>query len=185
MKAPRLVLCPDDPYWAPPDDKRLDHYLQSIQLSGQPLSQSMHFLPGQRFLDLIASMGCSPAINLQPGEDNDPFVYICIQTPAKTIEFHRGDHTHTPRCRACRSPVDDWQSRINTWLQGDAASLWECSTCHWRASPWSFNWRKSAGFGRCFIEITNIFPKEALPQTSLLDTLHAYYGVKWHYFYQN
>jgi hypothetical protein len=185
MNLPRLALCPFDPHWIPPDDKRLDQFLQSIELSGKPLEQPLHFLPGDRFLDLIAFMGCSPDINLEPGDDEQPYCAIRVQNQAETVEFHFGAHTHTPRCPECRSPVDGWRDGIHRWLQGDAASLWECSVCHRRAAPWEFNWRKSAGFGRCFIEINNIFPKEALPQAHLLDTLQAYYGIKWLYFYQH
>ena len=185
MNIPRLALCPVDPHWIAPDDKRLDQFLQLIEFSGKALQKPMQFLPGNRFLDLVAFMGCSPDVNLEPGDDERPFCAIHVHDQAEAVEFHCGEHTHSPRCPKCRSAVKNWRDSMHRWIEGGAAGLWECSACHWQAAPWDFNWRKSAGFGRCFIEISNIFPKEALPQTHLLDTLQAYYGIKWLYFYQH
>ena len=90
MNISRLALCPVDPHWIPPDDKRLDQFLQSIELSGKALQQPLQFLPGNKFLDLIAFMGCSPDINLEPGDDERPFCSIHVQEQAETVEFHFG-----------------------------------------------------------------------------------------------
>ena len=184
MENASLVLCPDDPYWVPPDDNSLVLLLLSIQLISASFYEQALYLPGDRFLDLIAFMGCSPDIKLEPGDDKRPFCHIHLQIRADTIEFHRGNHTHAPRCPGCGNPVNEWQRSIKSWLVNGTASLWECEACHHQAAPWHYNWRKSAGFGRCFIEIRNIFPKEAIPQQHLLDTLNSHYGIKWHYFYQ-
>ena len=73
---------------------------------------------------------------------------------------------------------------LAAWKDQGAGSLWACPDCRHEASPWQFNWRRSAGFGRCFIQINDIFPKEAIPQQQLLDKLNSHYGVSWHYFYQ-
>jgi hypothetical protein len=40
-----------------------------------------------------------------------------------------------------------------------------------------------AGYARLFIEITDIFPKEAIPQQLLLDKLSAIARTDWQYFY--
>jgi len=184
MENALLVLCPEDPHWVPPDDKSLIFALQSIQLISTPLDEPLLYLTGEKFLDLIAFMGCSPDIKLEPGEDKQSFCHIHLLPHADRIEFHCGSRTHTPRCPGCSSPVSQWQTRIRSWLGNDPAALWECDACGMQAAPWQYNWRKSAGFGRCFIEIRNIFPKEAIPQQHLLDTLNSRYGIKWHYFYQ-
>jgi hypothetical protein len=184
MENALLVLCPDDPHWIPPDEQGLILLLQNIQLISTPLDEQKHYLTGEKFLDLIAFMGCSPDIKLEPGEDKRPFCHIHLQLHADRIEFHCGNRPHTPRCPECSSPVNLWQTRIKSWLEDDATALWECEACGIKAAPWNYNWRKSAGFGRCFIEIRNIFPKEAIPQQHLLDTLNSHYGIKWHYFYQ-
>lgn len=185
MKHPLLTLCPDDPSWTPPDNRRLQHFLQLIQLIGKPFNHQMHYLTGEKFLDLIAFVGCSPDIALEPQDDDRPFCLVHIQEHADAIEFHCGDQTHEPRCPHCRNAVINWQTRINSWLEADVKTLWECEACHSQAEPWRYNWRRSAGFGRCFIEISNIFPKEAIPQQQLLDTLHSHFGINWHYFYQH
>ncbi len=179
-----LVLCPDEPHWTLPDDESLKKLLQSIQLIGDPLKSEMQFLAGEKFLDLIAFMGCSPEIKLEPGDDDRPYCHVRLILGTASIEFHSGSQTHTPRCPHCRSPVNDWKRKISAWLENGAEALWSCEACQHKAEPWQYNWRKSAGFGRCFIEINNIFPKEAKPQQQLLDTLNSHYGVGWHYFYQ-
>jgi len=40
-----------------------------------------------------------------------------------------------------------------------------------------------AGYAQLFIEITDIFPKEAIPQQLLLDKLSDITNVDWQYFY--
>ena len=183
MKNALLVLCPDEPSWTPPDDESLEQLLQSIQFIGEPFNGDMQFFTGERFLDLIALMGCSPGIKLEP-DDDQAFCYIRLIPGTESIEFHGGDRTHAPRCPQCRSVVTDWESKISCWQESGAGAAWSCEACGHEAAPWDYNWRKSAGFGRCFIEISNIFPKEAIPQQQLLDALNSHYGVSWHYFYQ-
>ena len=60
MENALLVLCPDDPHWVPPDDKSLVRLLQSIQLISTPLDEPALYLAGDKFLDLVSFMGCSP-----------------------------------------------------------------------------------------------------------------------------
>ena len=184
MNNASLVLSPQDPFWTPPDDVSLGQFLQSIELIGEPYQNQSRFLAGDRFLELVAFMGCSPDIRFEPGDDSSSFCSIQLQPHTNTIEFHCGDHAHTPRCTRCRAPVGNWQDKIAEWKNQGADSLWACRNCKHAASPWEFNWRKSAGFGRCFIQINDIFPKEAIPQQQLLDKLNSHYGVSWHYFYQ-
>jgi hypothetical protein len=40
-----------------------------------------------------------------------------------------------------------------------------------------------AGYAQLFIEITDIFPREAIPQQILLDKLASITDVEWLYFY--
>ena len=185
MKNALLVLCPTEPGWSPPDDQSLEHLLQSIQLIGEPFRDEKTYLVGDRFLELIAFMGCSPDINFEPGDNDQEFCFIRLITDAVSIEFHSGDHTHAPRCPQCRAAVDDWRKRVGAWLDDSKGNPWICESCKHEAAPWRYNWRKSAGFGRCFIEINNIYPREAMPQQALLDTLNSHYGADWHYFYQH
>jgi hypothetical protein len=47
----------------------------------------------------------------------------------------------------------------------------------------AIQWRKMAGYAHLFIEITDVFPKEAIPQTLLLDSLTDMSHTGWTYFY--
>jgi hypothetical protein len=58
-----------------------------------------------------------------------------------------------------------------------------CDQCQTRSTIEEFNWRKMAGYARLFIEITDIFPKEAIPQQLLLNILSATFNADWQYFY--
>lgn len=181
-----LVLLPADPDWKPPADQPLKALLGPVQLVG-PQTGDTSYLVGERFLEQVAFMGCAPDIRLEPGQDNEPFCHIRLIS-SRSIEFHHGSQTHTPRCKECGSPVTDWKNQIAAWndINNDTSQnhRWTCHNCGHAALPWEYNWRRSAGFGHCFIEITNIFPREAIPQPSLLDSLKKVTGVDWHYFYQ-
>jgi hypothetical protein len=49
----------------------------------------------------------------------------------------------------------------------------------------TYDFRQSAGCGRFFLLLENIFPQEAIPSPALLDALkRACQGEPWHYFYQ-
>jgi hypothetical protein len=181
-----LVLTPVDPYWVTPGNQSLSELLEPVHLVGQQIDDN-RYLVGERFLDLVAFMGCAPDIRLEPGENNEAFCHIRLVTTSR-IEFYYGTQTAAPRCRTCGAAVNDWKEQIATWneMNTDASqnSSWSCHNCGQTALPWEYNWRRSAGFSHCFIEITNIFPKEAIPQPLLLDSLKKTTGVDWQYFYQ-
>ena len=184
MKNSSLVLCPVDPDWIPSDADRIERLLRSIRFIGAPLSGARCYLAGERFLHLVAFMGCSPGVRLEPGDDGDDFCFIELSGDAGSIQFRCGAHTGTPRCEQCGAPFTDWKSAVARWQHEGGTTRWQCSACGREAPPWEYDWRKSAGFGRCFIEINSIFPREAIPQQQLLDTLNSHYRVDWHYFYQ-
>jgi hypothetical protein len=49
----------------------------------------------------------------------------------------------------------------------------------------TYDFRQSAGCGRLFILVENIFPQEAIPSTTLLEAMkRATNGEAWYYFYQ-
>lgn len=184
MENAALVICPVEPGWALPDNTSLIELLHSIQLIGDAYRDGAEFLPGDRFLDLIAFMGCAPEINLEPGHGEQQFCSVRLLNRTDSIEFHAGAHCYAPRCPECGAAVDAWRSEISRWQQRPEENTWVCESCGHTARPWEYKWRKSAGFGRCFIEINNIYPREAIPQQQLLDTLNLHYQINWHYFYQ-
>jgi hypothetical protein len=184
MKNSKLVICPSDPAWTPPDRDGLETLLQSLRFLGKPCPGRHAYWTGEHFLDLIAFMGCSPGVRLEPEADNEDYCYINLACGLRETEFHAGEHVSTPRCPQCGAPFNDWQAAIGNVRQSGTSAPWTCAACGHRAAPWAYRWRKSAGFGRCFIEINNIFPREAIPQQQLLDTLNSHYRVNWRYFYQ-
>ena len=171
-----LVIHPDDPNWVPETSGFLADELGDLGLIAAKLSAvPSGYLVGDSFLDLIAFMGCSPDINLVPDENADTFCFIKL-IGTDTITPVTSRNTHAPHCPACSKPVRDWDDILT------ATSL-KCSNCGEMTQPWLYNWRKTAGFGRCFIEITEIYPKEAVPQPVLLDQLETISNTGWQYFY--
>ena len=171
-----LIIYPGDPNWTPDNPEALLKVLQEARLTGDVLNKNENsFLVGEKFLDHISFMGCSPNIKLD-NEDNDgKFTFVRI-TATNSITALTGKHSFAPHCPHCKKPEKNWQEL----LQDNQLT---CSLCHTTSNAWQYNWRKSAGFGRCFIEITDIYPKEAIPQPSLLDSLEKTFQVPWEYFF--
>jgi hypothetical protein len=111
-------------------------------------------------------MGCAPSIQFEASEDGEDFCFIKLHQYEKAKLIYSQTQSRAPHCPACQKPVKDWQhSKTETTIS--------CNLCHTSAGIEKFNWRKMAGFARLFIEITDIFPKEAIPQQMLLDKLAA------------
>jgi hypothetical protein len=176
-----LVLCPDDPHWIPGNPENIINCLRHRELISDEIINTSHdmsrcFLAGEKFLDLITFMGCSPNINLSPSDVSEKFSFIGLETTPDAITALTSRHTQAPHCPACNKAEKDWRQKLtSTELQ--------CASCGQSSPPWLYNWRKSAGFGRTFIRITEIYPKEAIPQQALLDHLRDELGAGWQYFY--
>ena len=151
--------------------------LRSIELMAQPVEQQEnHYFPGNKYLEHIAYMGCAPNIQFEPSATSEKFCCIKIHhhEPAKLI--HSQVQAKAPLCPCCQKPVKNWQpDKTETSIL--------CDLCETRSNIEDFNWRKMAGYSQLFIEITDIFPKEAIPQQSLLDQLSDHTGMRWQYFY--
>ena len=171
-----LFIHPTDPNWLPVEHEKTALLLKSIGfISDEMKHRENSYLAGDNFFDLIAFLGCSPNLNLTPQDNTDKFCFIRL-IKGEAITALTSRHSHPPHCPHCNKPQKDWLSLItNTTLQ--------CSSCGQEAAPWLYHWRKSAGFGRFFIEVTDIYPREAIPQPGLLDTLAQQYDVAWSYFY--
>ena len=171
-----LIIHPDDPEWFPDDFKEVITSLRNTGLiSGNIPGKDQSYFVGDKFLGLIAFMGCSPNINLTPQDNPDKFCFTRLITKQE-ITALTSQHTHSPLCPHCQKPEKDGLNMMtSTTLQ--------CSSCGQTTAPWNYNWRKSAGFGRFFIELTEIYPKEAIPQPALLLELEQRHGTSWTYFY--
>ncbi len=189
MAAHKLILLPSDPDCAVVRADRLATELQAIGLIGPPrkLHNDIYFPVGEHFLQLIIFLGCSPMIELQPPSDpvtlaadsaNGKFCHVFLSS-SETLRFRSDPHTPVPRCPACRTPQADWQSRLQAWRDDPVHSDWHCRQCGATGDITGLSFRKTAGFGRSFVEIRGIYPSEAVPAETLLNTLKSLTHGDW------
>jgi len=183
----RLVFTPADPYCVPPDIPAILARLRRIEFCAEALEEmpGQHYLLGARFMQLVSFMGCSPFIRLQPSEDDQPFCHLVVDGPHAEPIFLHGRNTTPPSCEQCRKRIPDWQQLIERWRRQPEGFLAGCPHCGHRQNPLSYNWRQSAGFGRLFLYVENIFPNEAIPSPELLRNLEEgeHDCMPWSYFY--
>jgi len=189
VAAHKLILLPADPDCPAVRTDRLARELQAIGLIGPPrqLNHDSFYPTGAHFLQLITFLGCSPMIELEPPSDpvtlasdsaSGKFCHVFLSS-SETIRFRSDPRPPTPRCPACRAPLADWQSLLQAWQVHPGNSDWQCSHCGHRGDITALGFRKSAGFGRSFIEIRGIYPSEAVPGETLLNTLKSLTGGDW------
>lgn len=177
-----LVLHPSDKSWLPNNDGDLYTLLQTTGLAGPALPDryGSGYFVGNRFLSLVTFMGCSPAIKLEP-DDSQPdqeFCSIRLRLEKASPLLQVASRNSPPRCPHCRSVVEV--------ESGDpvAETLMDCKQCGAKTPLYALNWRKTAGYARCFVEITGVYPQEALPTATLLNSLQEFSGCEWCYFYR-
>lgn len=171
-----LIIHPDESNWLPESPEKIAALLRDTGLIADRLqTEEQCYLVGNKFLELVTFLGCSPNIKLTPEHELDKYCFVRLITNDR-ITVLTGKHTHPPRCPHCKKPEKNWPDRIT-------ATALKCSSCGQSSSPWLYNWRKSAGFGRFFIELTEIYPNEAIPQPALLDALRQQSATSWNYFY--
>jgi hypothetical protein len=189
MSAPKLLMHPANPATAAVPEDRLAQELQAIGLIGEPipLEATVFYPVGEQFLQLVTFLGCSPAIELDPPRDRQEleeasaagrFCHVFI-TSGEQLQFRGDSQTRAPRCPRCRSPEPHWKARLQAWQEGKHGAGWNCQTCSFSGHLNDLVFRKTAGFGRAFLEIRGIYPSEAVPGQTLLDTLAAQTGEQW------
>lgn len=172
-----LIFYPNDPSWIPGNHDDVVRSLSELKLISDKIENEKHYYTaGDKFLDYIAFMGCSPNINFSPGDSTDKYSYINLATVSDTVSVITSQHTRAPRCQKCGGVLKNWQDQITQ-------QQLECTSCGQTSPPWTYDWRNTAGFCRFYIEITEIYPKEAIPQDILLERLENKLGVNWQYFY--
>lgn len=189
MPAPKLLLHPASPDTPAIAEDRLAQALQAIGLIGerQPLGEAGFYPVGEQFLQLVTFLGCSPAIRLDPPGDPREleeastagcFCHVYIST-GEQLTFRGDSQTQAPRCPRCRSPAPRWKSALQAWQAGTHGLDWHCLGCGFSGRLSDLVFRKTAGFGRTFLEIRGIYPSEAVPGPALLDTLASLTGTPW------
>ena len=163
--------------------QRLLSALTAAGFIGKPLRPGApEFLAGDRFLQLVTFMGCSPFLQLEPDDVGDgEFCHVRVRGPYREPRFIRGTNTRPPRCPGCRRRVEAWQPLAERWEETRDAEH-RCPECGTETPFADLEWRQNAGVGRLFIEVTQVFPGEAVPVPALMDLL-AEAGGPWSYFY--
>lgn len=173
-----LVLCCDEPLWRPAAPAQLAGVLQEAGLAGQQKdTEGLIFAAGEHFLSLVMFLGCAPQISLTDNDavDGQPVCRIRLHI-FETVTLLESQPAPVLRCPACRSP----QPRPS---RPDYNLLLRCSACGEATPLFRYDWRRSAGFGRCMVEIENVFPHEAVPADRLTAVLESMSGHSWDYFY--
>ena len=152
--------------------------LTEVQFLDKPVIHGkQQFYPGDRFLQWITYLGCSPAI---PLEQNDPQQNCTIQLfgPYQAPQLISGSNTRPPRCPHCRHDFINWQTQFNK--ENPYPII--CPACGKPLLAHQLNWRQQGGISRQFLTISHVFPGEAVPVSDLLRVLEIL-GGKWEYCY--
>jgi len=175
-----LYLCPASSDFFISDLALFIKKLNDIELIAQPLKNKTFdensFFVGKKYLDYIAYMGCSPAIQFEASSDNSKFCYIKIHQFKTAQLIINKIQKRAPNCPQCKQLIKNWQQHLT-----DTSVT--CELCKITSNLEDFNWRKNGAYAQLFIEITDIFPKEAIPQQTLLDQLVSATNTDWQYFY--
>jgi hypothetical protein len=180
-----LVLHVRDPAYVSASITEMEQVLLQVGLIGKAWGdETQHrYLIGKHFLQLVTFLGCAPAIELQPSANGDTeFCHVGISDIYPTTQFISDTQDVLPRCPHCRKRYEDWQPTIQSWRTDPAYQI-HCPACQQSLSPMELDWRQSAGFGRVFISIFNIYPREAIPTEALLVALSKATDQTWDYFY--
>jgi DNA-directed RNA polymerase subunit RPC12/RpoP len=180
----RLVFAPV-PADSLPDRARVVAYLQEKGIVGAPLKPAGDeaFLIGDGFLQQITFMGCSPHIELEPPADGGSFCHVRLTGPLPAPVLLHGVNTQPPRCAHCRKRLPDWRERLREWSQAPQKAHIVCPHCGREQNATTLGWRQSAGAGRLFIQVEDVFPGEAVPVSGFLLGLEKATGCAWQYFY--
>lgn len=188
MAAYKLLLHPKDPACCVPVDA-LAGSLQFLGLIGAPADPggTRYYPTGPHFLELVTFLGCSPAIELDPPQDQASaleasrqgrFVHVFLASSPDPV--FRGDAgTPAPRCPHCRETLADWASLRDNWCSHPAQAAWTCAGCGQSGHPADLVFRKCAGVASSWVEIRGVYPSEALPGPTLLDCLRELAGCDW------
>ena len=194
MATDKLILYPSQADAPAIDTDELVQGLESIGLIGAAFrcQGRTHHLVGERFLQLVTFLGCSPLIELEPPADaaareaacaGGRFCHVHLVAHRNRIRFRAGTQAPPPRCPHCRQVESRWPDLLQGWETEPRNTQWICTECGHRGRLYDLNFRRNAGFARRFIEIWGIFPSEAIPVESLLATLRQLGGSNWNYMY--
>jgi len=171
-----LFLCPQQHDFAVDNDLLITQ-LRNINFIAKALNNHKNsFYTGSQYLDYIAYIGCSPSIQFEENETSDNFCHIKMHQYDTAKLIASQIQSRSPHCPKCNKPVKNW-------LDNKTERNISCDLCNTTSNIGEFNWQKMAGYARFFIEITDIFPKESVPQQIFFDRLAEIFQTDWEYFY--
>ncbi len=176
-----LILHPADPD-SVPSTARILQTLREVGLAADEFEweEERHYRPGERYLQLITFLGCSPVVSLgEPGVTGDEFAHLAIETMGESPTLMAAGNIKQPRCPHCRKRVEPRSVPEST----AAGEPWQCPACGHETVSGRLDWRQSAGYARVFIKVWGVFEGEAVPSDELLARLKAMSGTPWEYFY--
>jgi len=136
--------------------------------------ESQSLLPGRNLMDYITFLGCSPSLKLGDFESTIRLFHFESKTGLG------GESIETIRYPDCKHPLENSTKLLTDYSE---QNFYKCPVCGSSGKIDTINWRKTAGFSNLFIEISQIFPKEAIPADKLLDSLKTLTGTNWKWFY--
>jgi len=170
----------------PDDFPEFIYQCQSFNFIGELAANlgENHFHVGDRFLEMISFLGCSPFIKIHPDNDYDTnYCSIYIPDQLESIRFINTNDNKGPRCPDCRKLVKNASYLWVDWKPGNEKKVLQCEHCNISFMLQDMDWRKNAGIVSFAVKISNIFPKEAIPTDQLMKHLKILTNVEWKYFY--
>ncbi len=158
-----------------PDPARLRERLTQLGLLGDPWRPG-RYLAGPEFLNLIAFLGCAPAVDFAPRDD---LAFCHLHLPGRLPAARFYSHPRAvPVCR-CRTRLTDWRGQGDP---ADPATRLTCPACgrHAPLPDWRWPGRRAAA-SRCPLLIEHVFEGEAVPGDRLLAALTELSGAPWRY----
>jgi len=189
----KLVLLPENPHTHLDNTGELAACLQAIGFIGEPnrCSHGIFYPTGADFLQLVSFLGCSPMIELEPPTDAALLDAACADASfchirlvhSDILQFRADAQTRPPRCPQCSQPQPDWRDPIDHWNNDPRQIAWSCASCDFCGELTALKFRRTAGFGKLFVEIRGIYPSEAVPVDTLLAALASLTRDAWQYIY--
>lgn len=156
------------------DRESIRDYLMQIEFAELSMDSDT-LTAGSMLMQHITYMGCSPALT-DAQSANEIHLHLFNQMTGLG-----GESIETLRYPGCKHPLTDPKSL----LSHSAESRWSCSQCENTGMISDINWRKSAAYSDIFIEISGIFPKEAIPSDQFIQSLMQWSKSEWHWFYSS
>lgn len=156
------------------DTPKLIRTLLSKQVVKSQQSSLLTFSTDVSLMEFVTYLGCSP---IQGSEHSNSLLHVHTFSQITGLG---GESIVTLRYPSCKHAIKNAAQLIKEYPE---KTLWKCPECCNSGHIDQINWRKSAGFADCFIEITSIFPKEAIPNDVFLNLLKWCNGLDWTWFY--